>query len=405
MYKKLKKMDKKKIIVIIEGLPSPKIGASAVIFYWYIKALKKAGYDLLCLVITKKEIEFKELEQISKSIDEIEGIKIQTIISKKSIIYNPILGPKKIDSNLALEVSKNINLFKPEVIICFDLIAAWSATEIKFVKKLVWLGDLNFETYWHHIFYSLERKDYKNALLNFLYFRPWKKIYKNVLEGCSKIIVCSKSSERQMKMLGIESEYLPYPWPTEKLINRKPGSIPTIAFYGSLSGLGSLSAVRILIKEIYPKLVNKFGKKGFVIKIFGSGKLPDFAQIIVEKNKEFEFLGYVDDIRIELAECHALIAPIEVPVGNRTRIITALSYGLPVIAHENTALGNPDLLSGINCLLGKTASEFTNHFFKIYAEPEYASEISKNGMNLYIEKFLPHNASRLFIDKLVSIQY
>jgi glycosyltransferase involved in cell wall biosynthesis len=156
----------------------------------------------------------------------------------------------------------------------------------------------------------------------------------------------------------------------------------------------------MLLNEIHPKLVGKYGRNGFRIKIFGYGKFPRYAQEIVEKNPEFETLGYVSDIRPILAQCHAMLAPIEVPVGNRTRIITAFSYGLPVIAHKNTSLGNPDLISGENCLLASTSDEIANYFFEVYDNKNLADRLAEKGKELYMQKNHPEAAARLFIDAL-----
>lgn len=399
-------MDKKssnKITIVVQGVPHPSVGASSVVFYWYIKALKAAGYEILCLIIEKSELNPADLTQFSESMGQDETFHAKVLVCANPIVHHAILGPRSVDRELALSVSEQVNVFAPAAIICFDLLAAWTTMFCKTTKKIVWLGDLNFETYWHHIFFSLERRDYRNALENFLYFHPWKRCYIKALNGFSKVIVCAKSSVKQMSLLGIQSEYLPYPWPADEQLVRTPDKMPTIAFFGSLAGLGSLSAVRMLTKEIHPKLIEKYGRNGFRIKLFGYGKFPKFARNIIEKNPEFETLGFVDDIRPILSQCHALIAPIEVPIGNRTRIITALAYELPVIAHANTSLGNPDLLSGENCFLGTTANQLTNYFFEIYANRNLSERLAKNGKELYMSKNNPAVAAKLLIDKLENL--
>jgi len=323
-----------KIAVVIHGMPHINEGASSVVFYWYIKGLLEAGYDVNCITIVKKPVDTKVLEKLYMTLEKSGKIKIQTVICDEPITYSSIFGPKEINTELTNSMLNLLNDYSPSKILCFDIIPAWSAKLYQTAEKIVWLGDLNFETYWYHIFYSLERGDYRNALENLLYFYPWKKCYIKALEGCSKIVVCSKSSEKQIKKLRIDSEYLPYPWPVNKVIRRETNKVPTIAFFGSLAGLGSLSAVTMLVKEIHPKLNKIYGARGFIIKIFGKDKFPSFAEEIINRNKEFEMLGYVNNLEEQLAQCHALMAPIKVPVGNRTRIITALSHELPVIARQ-----------------------------------------------------------------------
>jgi glycosyltransferase involved in cell wall biosynthesis len=148
--------------------------------------------------------------------------------------------------------------------------------------------------------------------------------------------------------------------------------------------------------------MRKFGRGNFRIKIFGRGELPFFATKIVAENIEFESLGFVPDLNHVLSGCHALIAPIEAPVGNRSRILTALANGLPVIAHTNTTLGNPDLISGINCCLGRNADEMLEHFYTLLNDHDYADRIAENGRQLYLDKFHPLVACKALLQRIAS---
>ena len=105
-----------------------------------------------------------------------------------------------------------------------------------------------------------------------------------------------------------------------------------------------------------------------------------------------------------LATSHALIAPVEAPVGNRSRILTALAQRLLVIAHSNTALGNPDLRDGDNCLLATTAEEMADKFCKVFRNPELAEKIAERGFDLYQMKFDPARATKMMLDRVASLQ-
>lgn len=393
----------KKIAVVVHGIPHPTEGASAVVFYWYIKALKDNGYNILCIIIGKKNIDSKSLTSFIQKLGIDDRTQVETLICDQPVLHHPVFGPKEVDKRLAVEVASMVNTYAPSMLIGFDLIASWSTQLCKVDKKIAWLGDLNFQTYWYHIFYAIERGNFRSAFENFLYFHPWKKCYQKALSNFSNVIVCAASSIEEMEKIGIKSEYLPYPWPSEERIVRRPEKIPNLAFFGSLAGLGSLSAINILIKQVYPNLISKYGARGFKIKVFGRGNFPEYALKIIKENPEFEMLGYVSDIRPLLASCHALIVPISVPVGNRTRIITAFSHEIPVIAHKNTSLGNPDLLHGVNCLLGQTGDEMASHFYRIYADRKLANDLAKNGRKTYEERNLPPAAAKLFIDKMVNL--
>ena len=330
-----------------------------------------------------------KVAEYRRLLDEDANFQIVPILCADPITYSKWAGAQDINGAVARDMALQVNEFAPDTLVCFDLLSAWAASLCKAPSKLAWLGDLHFQSFWHNGIYALERRDYRNALINFLYSHPWKKSYVKALRTFTNVIVSSGSSVQQLANLGLKSEYLPYPWPAELGTGRAPPAIPTLAFFGTLGALGSLSATRILVKEIYPKLLRKFGRGNFKIKIFGRGSLPSFATKIIAKNPEFEALGFVPDLGVVLSGCHALIAPIEAPVGNRSRILTALANGLPVIAHINTNLGNPDLISRVNCCLGKNADEMLDHFYSLLSDQDYADRIAEGGRQLYLDKFHP----------------
>lgn len=390
----------RKLAVIIPCVPHPTDGASVVVYYWYAYALRHSGYQILNILLLGSEDDLPKVAEYRERLEESVLFHIVPIVCANPIIYSKWAGAQDIHGGLARDVARSVNEFAPDSLVCFDLLSAWAAALCKAPTKLAWLGDLHFQSFWHNGIYALERRDFRNALNNFLYSHPWKKCYVRALRDFTKIIVSSGSSVQQLAKLGLESEYLPYPWPAEPDSVRAPPAIPTLAFFGTLGALGSLSSIRILVREIHPKLLRKFGRGNFRIKIFGRGTLPSFATRIIAKNAEFEALGFVTDLNKVLSECHALIAPIEAPVGNRSRILTALANGLPVIAHTNTTLGNPDLISGSNCCLGRTADEMLEHFYRLLDDPAYADRIAASGRQLYLYKFHPLIACKALLQRI-----
>jgi hypothetical protein len=390
----------KRLVLIIPCLPHPTDGASVVLYYWYAYALRHAGYQIVNLLILNNDKEVQGVTEYSQSIREADDFQIKFIICNNPVITTKWKGPQRVNDYLVQQVAKVIDDHAPEVLVCFDFISAWATTQCKSKTRLTWLGDLNFQSYFYHGVYALERREFRNAIVWFLRSYQWKKCYVAALRDQNKIIVSSGSSESHIKKLGLSARYLPYPWPVEDALPRSPGQIPTLAFFGTLGALGSLSSFRVLTNEIYPRLLDKYGKGNFIIRIFGRGELPETTAKIINTHKEFKVLGFVPDLRATLAECHAMIAPVEAPVGNRSRILTGLALNIPVIAHINTSLGNPDLKSGINCFLGNTAEEMSMHFFNLVDSLEYGNSIAEAGRKLYFEKFHPLIACKLLLREI-----
>jgi glycosyltransferase involved in cell wall biosynthesis len=302
-----------------------------------------------------------------------------------------------------LATAKN---FGADTMFCLDITCAWAGTYMDVPFKITWLGDLHYQTTWYNALYSWKEGTARpwHLLWAIMQCLSWRRIYSRVLRHYAKVIVSSKSSEPSLARLGIPSRYLPYPWPSgtpRQADGQALASHPSFLFFGSLGALGSRSAFRTLIEGIYPLAVREFGAARFRISICGQGRPSGWASEALESKPEIEFLGFVDDLVALFPAYHALIAPIDVPVGNRSRIITAMANRLPVIAHVNTALGNPDLIDGKTCYLARTPAEFATKMRVIVGNPALADAIKEEARLTYERKFAPPSAVTAFMNETI----
>ena len=154
----------------------------------------------------------------------------------------------------------------------------------------------------------------------------------------------------------------------------------------------------MLLTELYPRLVRMWGPGGFQLFLAGTKQPADWVQAAIQQKPEIKFEGFVDDLVGFMGRCHAVLVPIKVPVGNRSRILTAMAHGALVIAHRNTALGNADLVSGENCLLAGSADEFLQHMRLAVEAPARAAAIAQNGRQVYERRFAPPMAVAALLD-------
>jgi glycosyltransferase involved in cell wall biosynthesis len=270
---------------------------------------------------------------------------------------------------------------------------------------LIWLGDLTFQTILHHAYLDCKEDPRKvvRVIRAYLASLLWKRLYRKVLSGQQNVVVSSYSSVAHMARLGVSTQYWAYPWPGKpcrETIDFGKHSKPTFILFGTLSALGSRSSFDFLLKSVYPHLLRVWGAKSFTILIAGSRELPSWVQAHIQACSELKFLGFVDDLAAEVARCHAVLAPISVPIGNRSRIVTAMSMGALVIAHANTALGNPELVSGENCLLASSASKFAEYMVLAHANPDLAAKLEASARQTYLRSFLPEVASQRLVHEL-----
>jgi glycosyltransferase involved in cell wall biosynthesis len=402
-------MTGERLLIISPGVPHKSEGASSVLFYHYIEQLNRAGFRilnaLLCDSIHEPEEYQRVLATYRQELESAGQFDIRVVRSRGFIRRSPLTIRLDMKSLQPLKVP--VEAFMPDIVLCFDLMSAWVARALNCPgASVAWLGDLNFQTGWYHALYGCRERPILAVKVPLEWFRGqlWRRIYRRVLGGFKAVIVSSKSSEVQLARIGISSHYLPYPWPSVpsrgSAPGLEPGTVPTFVFFGNLAALGSRSALHFLVRKLYPKLVGRWGHGGFRIRIAGKGDLPGWVLQTMKARPECEVLGFEDDLDGLLASCHAMLAPIDVPVGNRSRIVTAMAKGSLVIAHKNAALGNPDLVDGETCYLAGTADEFVDRMEAVVTDPARSAQIVDRAREVYNSRFKPEAAFQMLLQVL-----
>lgn len=398
----------KRLLVCTVGVPHKSKGASLVLFYHYLDGLKRSGFNILHVVLLQPDSDVRDLHAYRHEMAEQDRFEILECRALRFYKVRRVL-PSITITTLGRDYVQKIAAFKPDAVLSFDIVAAavMDKAFLGSAKRIVWLGDLNFQTYWYHALYGM-----KEHVLNIFKVPPiwilsrlWRNFYKRLLSKMDDCIVSSKSSESELKKLGITSQYLPYPWPEAKPTGKKVPQhfLPSFLFCGTLSGLGSRSAFHFLLRSLYPKLLKDWGKGAFAIFICGARTLPDWVIRAIATTPEIQFLGFVDDLAALMSSCHAVIVPIDVPVGNRSRIITAMAAGVPIITHRNTVLGNPDLIDGETCCLAENPEEFAKCMRRAYKEREAVLHMTLSARAVYEKKFKPDAASRMLVDRILFV--
>lgn len=398
----------KTILVITLGYPHPRRGASSVLFFWYLNALRGSQFKVHhLLLLAPDEVSDQAHRDYLEAIAPGPMFSV-SVFSVPRVRHTNRSGLDLHACDLPDALIDHIGAVRPDAAVCFDLLAADMIQQMRLDPLLIWLGDLTFQTGFYHAYYDFKTDPRKLPGLIRAYLGSvlWTRFYRRVLCGQRHVIVSSNSSVARLARLGISSRYWSYPWPAENKNTDVPvskHSKPTFIMFGTLTALGSRSAFEFLLKLVYPLLLQTWGARGFSILIAGARELPSWVRTDIEARPEFNFLGFVDDLGGVVERCHAVLAPISVPVGNRSRIVTAVSMGAVVIAHANTALGNPELVSGENCLLASTAHEFVEQMRLVHADPDLAAKLGTEARRTYLRSFEPKEASQRLVRELESM--
>ena len=109
-------------------------------------------------------------------------------------------------------------------------------------------------------------------------------------------------------------------------------------------------------------------------------------------------MEFVKNLNNLVSRCHGCLFPIDIPVGNRSRIVTAMGNRWPIIAHKNVSLGNPSLKSGHNCYLAEDVNEFANYSKIVFENESIRKKITSNAYKSYKLYFSPNNSLNKFLN-------
>lgn len=163
---------------------------------------------------------------------------------------------------------------------------------------------------------------------------------------------------------------------------------PRLLLIGHLRGVSTQDGLDAFARDVLPRLEAELGPGGFEARLAGGYEAPPHLRDALDR-PSVRFLGHVEGADEEFAAADALVVPTSIRLGTRVRILSAFSYGCPVVAHEANALGIPELAHGENVLLGGTAAALADGLLRLLRDPELARRLEAGGRETYERCFAP----------------
>jgi len=115
------------------------------------------------------------------------------------------------------------------------------------------------------------------------------------------------------------------PKPTDSVVPN------TVLFFGAINYFPNTDAVQFFLREVVPVLVRHHPQ--VVIRIVGPGTPPEIAALASDR---VQIIGFVDDLREEIARAAVVVAPLRIGGGTRLKILEAMAVAKPIVS---TTLG------------------------------------------------------------------
>ncbi len=150
-----------------------------------------------------------------------------------------------------------------------------------------------------------------------------------------------------------------------------------LVYNGSLTYSANYDAMHWFLSEIYPLI--KPQQPDVRLTITGSTEGVDLAGLALDAG--VRLTGYVEDIRLPVAESTVAIAPIRQGGGTRLKILEAMALGTPVVATTKGAEGL-DVIDGEHILLADTPQAFAKAVVELLTNGETRARLARQARRL-----------------------
>ncbi|MBN1875883.1 MAG: glycosyltransferase [Anaerolineae bacterium] len=158
---------------------------------------------------------------------------------------------------------------------------------------------------------------------------------------------------------------------------------PTMLVYnGALTYSANYDAMQWFLAEVYPRI--KTVAPGVSLTITGATKGVDLAGLALDTS--VHLIGYVDDVRLPVAEAAICVVPIRQGGGTRLKILEAMALGTPVVATSKGAEGL-DVVNGEHLLLGDTPEALADAVLRVMGDSVLRERLCRSARALVERRY------------------
>jgi len=407
-----------RVLFVMAGLPGDAYHGGAVTCWGLITGFKELGHSIELLSIydtsisnpyldyrrdQEKELnligvnliylEYDQVKLFSQRIEYDIFHKLFTLVKKVDITEVSRILPYTLLSKQIQNVLENTSydlIFSYH----FEPLAALFPVRKKLGPVIVGLGDLLHEPlyYRHRYIYSYSGLiDFFRKKISFLYLRHQQIRVTRELVRWPRIVGFFASHYANFSKIKFNKNisYFRTPIPMPFIKRTRNNSKFSILHIGELNTTATTLGLKEFIEKGYDLLFNGEIKKDDIELYFaGGGEITDKLKTFF-LNSNVTYLGRVYPHHTLFLNSDILLVPINVPLGVRIRILTALSFGMVVVAHVANKSGIEELESGYNCVLFSSSEEMALEIQKLFYNKDYRQKLKMGAIETYEKFFKP----------------
>lgn len=173
------------------------------------------------------------------------------------------------------------------------------------------------------------------------------------------------------------------------------GQHPRALLLGNLNSIHTRYGLKFFFDEIWPAWSKHPNKPEAEVRIVGGGKLPPHFKLPA-KNGNLKWIGFVSSIEEEWSKTTALLVPVPLSNGIRSRIVEAWCRGVPVIAHPAAEVGLPMMEKWVNYIPAKYPIEWIRAMKSLEQNNLLTKTLSQKGREVFLRELSSSAGAKRF---------
>lgn len=237
-----------------------------------------------------------------------------------------------------------------------------------------------FERHWKVTRFPLHRWIWRNQ---------YRKMYRYERDTLAAFDTVIAVSDRDSAFFGqhygiIHCRSIPTGVDTEFFAYHPPGHTAQVVFCGSMDWMANIDAVEYFADQVWPLVRRQVSAAR--MKVVGRTPPEALVRRLRKAAPEWEFTGFVEDIRDHIAGAAAFVIPLRVGGGTRIKAFEAMAMGSPVVSTSIGIEGLP-VEDGRHYLKADEPEHFATQVISLLQNAEQRQQISGAARRLVQERF------------------
>lgn len=170
-----------------------------------------------------------------------------------------------------------------------------------------------------------------------------------------------------------------------------PAATSDIVFTGSMDWLANIDGIRYFLEEVWPQVSQTLPRAKMTV----VGRNPPERLVEQAAGLNWEFTGFVDDVRPYVRKSSVFVIPLRVAGGTRLKVFEAMASGCPVVSTSIGVEGLP-LKDGEHYLRADSSGEIAAAVLRLLSDDVLRGQLAMNARKYVEENFSFTRAAREF---------